>query len=159
MRKIALPFIAYMTVFSIALILAWTLPIELELKGGAFSERELYRPILEPSHLIVNSIVFAAFLAYPTRVFLLASNVAENREVSESLKIFVICIASLAVYTFLQPFFLSRWFAEAGDIIRIPCLIIMTYTFRKISTLQSFYDVELREHIESLKRRRGAGAH
>lgn len=158
MRKMGLPFITYMMVLVITLILAWTLPIELELKGGVFSEIGLYRPILEPPRLIVNSIVFAAFLAYPTRVFLLASNAAENSEVSESLKIFATCMVGLAVYTFLQPFFLSRWFAEAGDIIRIPCLIIMTYLFRKITTLQSFYDVDLREYIESLKRRRGGRA-
>jgi hypothetical protein len=147
-KRMFLPFFAYMTILLILFIVGWTLPISLELKGSLISENEIYVPILEPPHLISLSFLFAPFVVYPTAIFWLASRKMENVRISHDLKMFSCSMVGLAVSILLQPIFLSRCLAETIDIIRMPCLIVLTFIFRKITTLQDFYYEELRQIVE-----------
>lgn len=152
-KSVFLPFVSYITILIILLILSWTLPLSLELRRYSETEIGIYVPLLEPPYIISLSIGFAVFLSYPTMVFFLASLATENMVASQNLKILAIGAVGLAISAFVQPIFLSGRFGEAADMIRIPSLILITYAFRKINTLQSFYDVELRKYIKELLRR------
>ena len=152
-RKMFLPFISFMSILLVFFILCWTLPLSVELRGCPTSDIDLYVPILETHHQTAFSIAFIAFLAYPTAVFWLASLAAKNTAVSRNLRVFAICVFGIAVSVHLQPFFLIRCFAEAVDIIRMACFIVLTYISRRVTDLQSFRDVELKEYIEMLKKR------
>jgi hypothetical protein len=133
--------------------LGWIVPFNVELRSCPTSYTALYIPVLETSHIVAFHIGFIAFLSYPAAVFSLASYAAENRAVSRNLRVFAACVVGLGVSNHLQAFFLVRCFAETVDIIRIPCFIVLAYVFRRITALQIFQDLELREYIEHLKRR------
>lgn len=105
-------------------------------------------PIYDLLHLLAFHIAFIVFLAYPTPVLLLASYAAENAVVSRYLKMFAICIIGLATSNYLQRFFLTICSAEAADLIQIVCLTILVYIFSRITSIQRFGYVDLREFIE-----------
>jgi len=148
------PFASFLTILLIFFISDWIVPLSVELRSCPTSYTDLYVPIFESQHLIIFSVSFIAFLVYPTAVFLLASYAVENVAVSRDLRMFAIGVIGVAVSSYLEAFFLVRCFAEAVDIIRIPCFITLTYVFRRTTALQSFRDVELREYIEQFRRRK-----
>jgi hypothetical protein len=154
LRGMPLPFVSFMSILLVLFIFGWTVPLNVQLRSCATSYTELYVPILQIQHVISFYISFVAFLAYPAAVFLLASSTAENAAVTRDLEIFAICVIGLALSNYLQPFFLVGCFGEVVDIIRIPCFIVLTYVFRRITALQSFREVELREYMEHLIRGR-----
>lgn len=154
LRGMSLPFVSFMSILLVLFIFGWTVPLNVQLRSCATSYAELYIPILQIQHVISFYISFIAFLAYPAAVFLLASSTAENAAVTRDLEIFAICVIGLALSNYVQPFFLVGCFGEVVDIIRIPCFIVLTCIFRRITALQSFREVELREYIERVRRRR-----
>ena len=153
-RSAFLPFLLFIAAIFVLLALNWTLPLALRHGGCPASAAGIYMPILEPVHIVMVFAAFLLFLIYPTLIFVIASNSAQDEQVSRGLGIFAACMVGLALTILLQPLFLSRCFPEAVEIIRIPCLIALTWVFRRNTAIQSFYDVELREYLEDLKRRR-----
>ena len=153
LRRMPLPFASFTFILLVFFILGWIVPFNVELRSCPTSYTDLYIPILETPHILAFHIGFIAFLSYPVVVFLLASYAAENRAVSRDLRVFASSVIGLGLSNHLQAFFLVRCFAETVDIIRIPCFIVLTYVFRRITSLQIFQDLELREYIEYLKRR------
>jgi len=152
-KKAFIPFICYMSILLILFILGWAVPFSVELRRSQTSYPDIYIPVLQTQHLLALSIAFIAFLTYPTAVFLLASYaVRGDASVSRDLRLSAISVGGIAVSCYLQVFFLIVGFAEAVDIIRISCFIILIYVFKRTAALQSFRDVELRQYIEHLRR-------
>jgi len=150
-RKIFLPFILFISVIGSLIFLGWITPMSVE-RVSSWPYPYTYVTVREAAHLIAYNIGFIAFLLYPVTVFLLASYAAENKVASHDLRIFAICVLLLGVSNYLQAFLYAENFAEAADIIQIPCFIAMTYIFRRITALQNFHPVELGEYIERLRR-------
>ena len=149
-----LPFVSYTSILFILFILGWALPLNVALRSCPTSQVDVYVPILESQHIAALSISFVAFLIYPTSIFLLASYAVKNVSLSRDLRMFAAGVIGIALSNYLQVFFLIGCFAEAVDLIRIPCFITLTYVFRRATALQSFRDVEIREYIQMLRRRK-----
>lgn len=150
-RKIFFPFILFISIIGSLIFLSWITPMRVELVSSWPSP--LHVTVREVPHLIAYNIGFFAFLLYPVVVFLLASYAAENKTVSRDLRAFAICVLLLGASNYLQAFLVTANFAEAAGIIQIPCFIVITYVFRRITVLQNFYHVELKEYMARLRRR------
>jgi len=153
--KRSIVFASFIFIVISALIPVWILPFRVELRSCSPSSLELYVPIYAPLSLIFLEIVFIAFIVYPVGVFLLAGYATKNVPVSRIRKTFAVCLISLGISTYLLVLLLSSCFPEVSDIIRIPCYIFMTYFFRRMTTFQRLYHMdleELKEYVALMKR-------
>lgn len=147
--KIYLPFTLFLAIIVGVLILVWFVPLSVEL-GYFPSSIGRYVPVYSPLHIMAFHLVLIIFIAYPFPIFLLASYATENAVVSRYLRMFAVSIVGLAISNYLQRFFLTSCSAAAADVIQIPCLIAQAYVFRKITSLQRFYYVDLKEYVKHL---------
>lgn len=149
--KIFVSFLLFISIIISFIILIWFAPIRAEL---AECYPHLYVPSREIQTTMAPNVTLIIFLLYPVTLFLLAGYAAENKTVSRDLRIFAICIIGLGLSNYLQAFFVSICLAEVLEIVQIPCFIAITYVFRRITALQSFQEVELREYMARLGQRK-----
>lgn len=147
--KIFLPFALFFSLILGIAILIWVAPLSVEL-GCLPSSTGRYVPIYDSLYAVAFHLAFIAFLLYPTPTLLLASYVTENAVISRYLRMFAISIIGLATSNYLQRFLLTSCSAATSDLIQIPCLIILTYVFRRMTALQRFYYVDTQEYIKDL---------